>query len=131
MVSEKVEKEGPRSFTRFLEQVADGELHDAASRELYRLANALLVQSRAQDKKIKGSMTLTIEFTVEKGFIETGYDIKLREPKPRRSGSVFFFTRGGNLSVDRQEQRKLPLQEVRAPEPAREVAEDRQPAVEA
>lgn len=106
--------EGPRSFTRFLEQVADGDLHNEASERLRRLIMELQVQARAQGKA-NGELILKLRFKCEGDIVATAFELIAKEPKPRRAGSIFFVTRGGNLSIDNQRQHKLPLQEVKTP----------------
>lgn len=106
--------EGARSFTRFLEQVADGDLHNEASEKLCALVAAMQVQARAQGKA-GGEFSLKLRFKCEGNVVATAYEIGVKEPRPRRPGTVFFATRGGNLTVDNPRQRKLPLQEVKPP----------------
>ena len=107
--------EGPRSFSVFVSKLADGEAEQHLSHELHELAKRLQEQAVAQNDKVKGTLTLTINFIAEpKGFVGIGYDIASKEPKPRRQASMFWLTKGGNLTPHNPAQLGLELREVPA-----------------
>lgn len=112
-------EEGPRSFAHFFEQLADGDAHREAGSELHALTKKLLEEARSRGEAIGGTLTLTLKFAADpKGHVAVGYDLVKKEPKPRRSGDVFFTTRGGNLTKSNERQQKLRLEDVSAPRPA-------------
>lgn len=120
-MSEETPNEGTRSFSVFLAQVDDGEAHAELSRELHALCAALDEECK-NTGKAKGKLTLDLAISVEKGGLVTvGYEVRKREPKKSRGGSVFFLTKGRNLTTENPRQQKLPLRE--APKPSAEVKE--------
>ena len=129
---EEPKQEGPRSFTRFIEQVADGSAHEELSKALHRLVGVMNLEARSQSKEVGGELALKIIFRADDtGTFAAAYEVKLKEPAPRRPGSIFFVTRGGNLSLENQRQTRLPLREVGGVDaPAREVANERAEARE-
>lgn len=109
-------EEGPRSFAHFFEQLADGDAHREAASELHSLTKKLLEEARSRGEAIGGTLTLTLKLVADpKGHFAVGYDLTKKEPKPRRSGDVFFSTRGGNLTKQNEKQQQLKLQDVSAP----------------
>ncbi|MGW8286200.1 MAG: hypothetical protein ACWGPR_10830 [Candidatus Deferrimicrobiaceae bacterium] len=108
-----IEREGPRSFGVFLNGLADGEAMAACSHDLHELVQKLQEESVAQNKDLRGELKLSIQLIADpKGFVAVGYDIATKAPKPQRSGSMMWITRGGNLSLENPRQQKLPLREV-------------------
>lgn len=109
--------EGPRSFTLMLAQIGDGEAEAVLSRELFNLAQELRDQAVQTATDKKGELTLTVKLAVDKQakMMTAGYEVKTKEPKPPRAGSTFFFTPGGNWSLDNPRQQKLALRDVSAP----------------
>jgi len=107
--------EGPRSFTRFLEQVAEGEANGELSRALQKLTVACATHAKLQNDTVGGSLELKLNLSVEPGgIVGVSYSVKTKEPDPKRAGSIFWTTKGGNLSVENPRQQKLPLREVTA-----------------
>jgi len=112
-MSDETNDEGPRSFARFIEQVADGEAQITASAELHELGKALKREASAQNAKVKGKLTLSLSFEADPmGAITVGYDVDMKAPKPKRGGSIFWTTKDGNLSAEHPRQARLPLHEV-------------------
>lgn len=109
--------EGPRSFSRFIEQLGEGDVHSELSEELYDLGKQLLAQSRARDTNVKGTLTLKLKFDANpKGLVDIEHAIVVSVPKPKRAGSAMWLTKSGNLSPENQRQPLLPgIREVAAP----------------
>lgn len=106
-------KEGPHAFNRFLAMLGDGAAHAEVSAHLHELGIALEREADAQQKKVAGELTLKISLTCEpNGVVGANYEIKRKEPAPRRPGSIFWLTKGGNLTPENPRQQKLPLREV-------------------
>lgn len=107
--------EGPRAFTHFVGNLADGEAHQQISYELHELVKHLQEEAVARADASKGSMTIKFSFVCDpKGFVGVGYDIDTKHPKPRRSAGMFWTTPGGNLTPENPKQQRLPLHEVGA-----------------
>lgn len=117
MAKDEEKEEGPRSFARVLEQLGSGDALPDINESFHELLVALRTQAMAQQSDVKGKFVLGLGITVdEKGVVGIVYDVKVTEPKPRRPGSVFWITRGGNLTVENPRQVKLPLVDVKAPQ---------------
>lgn len=117
-------EEGARSYARTVEMLADGSAQIEMSEELHGLLMALGEEAKARSSKVKGSMTVTLDLSVEPtGIVGVDYSIKTKKPDPRRPGSVLWLTKGGNLSPQNPRQQNLPLREVGGSNegPAREV----------
>ncbi|MEM9072844.1 MAG: hypothetical protein AAGE52_30335 [Myxococcota bacterium] len=112
-------EEGPRSFTRFLETLADGDAVAELNEKLHRLGSHLMHEANARGAGVKGDLTLKVSFKVEPhGVVAILYSVKMKEPEPRRAGSIAWLTEGGNFTAQNPRQQKLPLVEVSAPKKA-------------
>lgn len=120
------EEEGPRSFARFIEDVADGDAHAQLSEELFELAGKLQSEALSRDAKIKGSLSLMLKLEAQpNGMVTIAYDIKRKDPAKRTSQGVCWLTGGGNLTHKNPRQEELPhMREVKpGREAAREIAQ--------
>ena len=105
-------QEGPRSFTRWLEKLGDGQAQADLSRAMFELGGTLRQQALERGK-CKGELTLKLTFDVDQfGQVLTGYSVKVKEPEPARPSSMFWLTKGGNFTVENPRQTSLPLREV-------------------
>lgn len=112
MPEQKPVEEGPRAFSRFIEQLGDGQANSDLSRALFDLGAVLRTQA-LDSGDCKGELQLTLKFKVDQfGQVITGYTIKTKEPEPARPATMFWLTRGGNFSVENPRQISLPLREV-------------------
>lgn len=118
--------EGTRSFAFLFQQIGEGALHGQASDELRRVVAELSALAARVDAKVKGGLTIKLSLAAKpNGTVEVDGVVEAKLPKPRAAGnSVFWITKGGNLSVDNPRQQRLPLREVNGPAPVVVVAED-------
>lgn len=116
---EERQQQAARSFVVFLGKVADGDLEVQASQDLLTLSKAIQTQARAQQKTVKGSLTITVDFAGdESGTLDVSYEIKRKDPKPRRARSVFWINKQGNVVSQNPRQIELGLRDVsRKPAP--------------
>ena len=131
MTTDETDKteEGPRSFSLLLQQVADGDAHAELSQSLHELTLGLAVAARATAGVVKGELMLRLRMTVdEKGVVGVGYEVKIKEPPPTRSSSVFWITKGGNLTPENPRQANLFPRDVTKQEEAKDVGTDEQDA---
>lgn len=104
----------PRSFARFLEQLADGETHAEASDKLHELAREL---EDAAEQRGSASGTLTLKITLStsgKGMMDVRGAVETKAPKNPSAKGVFWLDDRGNLVTENPRQAKLPLREVTA-----------------
>lgn len=128
-MSEQTEREeGPRDFAVFLRQVADGQCLVDLSSELHELMLTLREEANTKDGA-SGSLSLELKFKVEgNGVVGSTYLIKRKEPAKRRPNTIFWLTRGGNLTA--QNPRQLEMPAVRDVTPTREEREVEDAAAE-
>ena len=115
----EAEEIAARSFTVFLGKIADGDLEVQASQELLALSKCISAQARAQQKEVKGTLTIKIGFAGdETGALDVSYAIERKEPKPRRARTTFWINREGNVVSQNPRQIELGLRDVsRKPAP--------------
>lgn len=115
--------EGARSATRFIEAVADGQCAADLSHALHKLGLQLKQQAGAGAAKCSGELALKLKFNVEaSGIVGVAYEINAKEPKSRTQGSVFWLTKGGNLSQENPRQTSLPgIREVKRSDDVRDI----------
>lgn len=107
-VPEVQEEEGPRSFTRFLATLSDGELEAQASYAVHELCKRLQEQASAQHSKVKGVVKLAIRMVADiNNTVGISYSIETTAPKVPTTPAIFWLTKGGNLSA--QDTRQLEL----------------------
>lgn len=111
-MTEQPQQEGPRSFTRWLERLGDGQANHDMSRAVFELGGVLRAQSLERGEA-KGEITLRLKFKVDAyQQVITSYAIAVKEPEPARPSSMFWLTKGGNLGTENPRQTSLPLREV-------------------
>lgn len=112
-------EEGPRSFSRFLATISDGEAEAQLSSELFDLGRKLAVEVKAQGRKVSGELKLSIKLVADtNGTVTVVYGIDAKQPKSLVTPALFWLTRGGNLSA--QDTRQLELRPREVPGPKRE-----------
>ena len=115
MKNQKNTIEGPKDFSRFLAMVADGVAHQELSSELQRVVGLIREEAEARDEPITGGIKLTLSITIDpKGHADVSYDIAVKEPKKKRPETLFFVTRGDNLTDEMTKQPGLPVRDVSA-----------------
>ena len=116
-MNDEKKEEGPRSFARFVEQVADGQCHNDLSQELHELLKVCGNDANARRDVSRGKLTLELSLKVdpEPGrVVGVVYSIKTKHPEKKRPAGLFWLTKGGNLTVENPRQQTLPLREVPA-----------------
>lgn len=104
--------EGPRSFSVILAGLDDGSIHRELSEELHRVVTELRDRSTAEDRKLSGSLALTLKIDVRKGVADVTADVVTKLPRRRREPTTVWVTKGGNLTTEVPRQEKLPLDVV-------------------
>ena len=101
--------ESPRSFSAFIAEIERGALNDDLSTELQQLVAALRDHAAAFGMKaVKGSLTLTLNLTLDRGLIELTPVVKVKTPDEKRNRAIYWPTDGDNLSPQNPNQLALP-----------------------
>ncbi len=125
---EESKDEGARNFSVLLSQIDDGRLHDELSETVQKMVDELSTYTERYARDGKGSITLTLSLVARaNGTTSVVGDVKTKTPKPIRAGTVFWKTKGNNLSLDNPRQQKLALREVPAAKPARDLEPNARP----
>lgn len=112
---DELEDEGTRSFAVLLQAVDEGALHAELGEAVQHVTKELSKIVDLGAKNAKGTLTLKLSFDARaNGTITLTGDVTTKTPKPVRGGSVFWATKGNNLSPENPRQQKLPLREVPA-----------------
>lgn len=127
----KDEGEGPRSFGQFLAKLAEGEAERELSEQFHSLNKRCREEAKARWGSVKGELVLRIKLDWdENDVVGVAYKITKSEPPRKTSKSIFWSTKGGNLSPENPRQQKLALdvvvggkspKEAPAPAAAKEV----------
>ena len=105
----------------FVKTFCEGELADELTRAMKHVAGLIKTDAarRERDAKSKGEVNISIKFSGKlEGqrdvALDVNYEIKTKEPKPVRSGELFFVDRKNNLVKSPiQQDLDLPLLGVR------------------
>jgi hypothetical protein len=117
-------EEGPRSFSVFVGNLAEGEAERELSYHLHEVCKRLQEEAHLRQAVVKGGLVLKIKIAADKnGTAAIHYDVEPKMPKRQTSNSVYWMTKGGNLTPDNPKQQSFKLKEVPAAKgEAREVA---------
>lgn len=99
----------PPSFAHFLTTLQRGGPHEEISGEMQKLVQNLRDEATVSGRKEKGSLTLKIDLTIEGDMMFISYDVKRKDPAPKRLRSVAFHTSDGVLMMEDPKQGSLPL----------------------
>jgi len=92
------EEDGARSFTRMLERVDEGDCERECARMMQKLVRVVQNEARMKDGPVAGGFTLSLGVVVdEKGVTGITYDVKIKEPKKKRSPTIFWANQDANL----------------------------------
>ena len=108
------EKEGgDRGFAPLLGHIGDGELLHDLTKQLRTLVNECTTHAYDYQTKGKGSLTLSLSLVAEQdGTVRVTGDVKIKAPKPKARGALFWASKNGTLSAENPRQTKLPLRDV-------------------
>ena len=117
------DEEGPRSFARVLELLDGGAAHSQLSADLQHLGITCKKEAVAQNGKVKAKLTFTLTMEVEPrdDTVALKWASKVQEPTRKTGGSIFWLTKGGNLSREAPKQLSLSVRVVETDGEARDV----------
>jgi hypothetical protein len=110
-VSPSIEKHFIRRFSRLVSDLEGGGLDTDASNALEEIT-MLANEAIQQDRKMKATMTITIDFVAHKGVVEVNSNLKTKLPAPVRRTSMMHVAAGKFLSAVDPRQHTLPLRGV-------------------
>ena len=116
--------EAPKSFSRFIALLSDGEAESEASYQLHELGKRLQELASMTHGKAKGKLKFHVSLVADpSGAVGISYNVETVAPKRPTTPAVFWLTKGGNLSPTDTRQLELKPRQVRDPSagPAREV----------
>ena len=123
----KAEQEGARGFSVTLQTLDEGRVHAELSETLQKLAGELSDFAN-NFGKAKGTLTLALNLEADSnGLVAVVADIKTKSPKIPHGRSIFWLTKGNNLTPENPRQQKLPLREVPTSQ-VRDIPADEKPA---
>lgn len=105
-------------FVDLVQNLGGGAMLRELDTLLQRVTAKLASEAIDQGKTVKGELTLKISFAShENGLLSADYDVKGKEPKPRRPGTMLWQTPEGALSFSSPRQTKIDFG-VERPRPA-------------
>jgi hypothetical protein len=98
---------GSRSFSWFLAQLQDGELHAKLTAELPRIGAALKEYVENYKGSPKAKLTLTLDFKHDKGVVDITGKFETKLPKSPAGGAVMWVGEDGNFTQDHPRQMNM------------------------
>ena len=99
--------EETRSFSQFLLSLEDGDLHAQLSEDLREIAAVMSQHVVDYGGKVKGKLSLTIDFKLDQGVFEIVAKTETKLPKPPRGRSIMWATPGNNFTANNPKQGQL------------------------
>lgn len=99
--------EDARSFVSFLTTLEDGMLNADLSKALQELNAAMNNHCQDFGGKSKGSLTIKLDFVLDKGVFDIFSDFKVSLPKTKRARTVAWSTPGNNFTPHNPKQMQL------------------------
>lgn len=107
------EKQGTRGIAFTIGHLGDGELSREIERQQSKLVEVITDYASAYAAKGKGSLTLKLDYVADTdGTVRVSGDVKIKEPKPKARGALFWATKGGGLSAENPRQTKMKFRDV-------------------
>jgi hypothetical protein len=100
-----------RDATQIIAMLERGDLASELTNEITRVLAACREQSGAK-QAAKGSITLTLAFSVQGPSVEIEGSISAKTPKNKRGRSIYFVTDDGELSTEHPQQLSMLPREV-------------------
>lgn len=109
-----------RSFNLWMATLDGGVLNSKLSKELENLTGSMADHQQSFGGTPKGSITITLNFSLEGHVMDVASSVAVKEPKEKGGRSVFFVTPENRLSQQDPRQKSLPFGEPRRDQ--REIA---------
>ncbi|MTK12679.1 MAG: hypothetical protein F8N39_11520 [Clostridiaceae bacterium] len=100
------------SFSQFVQNLDEGDLHHDLTNEISRIVAELNDARMEGANKPKAEMTIKLGFTLDGQTIDVTGDFATKLPRVKRERSVFWTTEKNRLSRSNPKQQTLPLKTV-------------------
>lgn len=107
---EEKDEAKPLMFADFLRDVESGRLHADATQQLKELVHEMRQLALATGGKPKGKVMIVLDVKLDGGVFEVLGDVRVTSPKQPRERSIFYATRGDQLSVVNPAQQELAIE---------------------
>lgn len=88
------------SAADLIESAVHGEINDAATKELTALVNEMQTLERTIGGKQKGTLTIKLAFSLERGVFDTQAEITVKRPPKVKPRAFLYATKDGSLSEE-------------------------------
>ena len=106
---------GPRGFAFTLGHLGEGELNREIEKQQAKLVESITDYASYYQAKGKGKLTISIDYVADTdGTVRVAGDVKIKEPRPKARGALFWATKGGGLSAENPKQTKMKFADVNA-----------------
>lgn len=114
MATEQARDEaGSRSFSHFVANVGEGDIHQDLSKALHELSSELQDMSLEMNAKTKGKMTVVFSLSCDqRGNVGVDCEFTLKKPKRKRATAQAWVNKQGNLVFEPPRQLKMDLRDV-------------------
>jgi hypothetical protein len=110
-----------RSFGLVLQALDEGTVHGDVSEDLYKLNTALMKHAESFGKA-KGTITLTLTLTCERGgTCDVSADVKTKAPRASRAKTVLWMSKHGHLTNSNPRQLELGVPRAVPARPVRDT----------
>ena len=111
-----------RSFSQFLAEIEDGQLHHELTEALGDLVRVLMEHRPAKGTgRVKGTLNLSLTLTVDRNVCEVAGDFKVAKPRAPRGRSIFWPTDDGRLSRYDPRQQTMHFRDVNDAKTPKEI----------
>jgi hypothetical protein len=99
----------PKTFSETIAETTHGEIDDLATKEMATLVTEMLQAERTIGGKQKGTITLKLAFSLERGVFDTSAEVTVKRPARVKPRAFLFAGKDGSLSEEDTRQGSLDL----------------------
>jgi hypothetical protein len=97
----------PQTFADLIESATHGEINETATKEMASLVNEMQTLERTIGGKQKGTLTLKLSFSLERGVFDTQAEVSVKRPPKAKPRAFLYATKDGGLSEEDTRQGRL------------------------
>lgn len=98
-----------KTFSEIISEITHGEIDDLATKEMTALVAEMQTAERTVGGKQKGTLTVKLGFTLERGVFDTQAEVTTKRPPKAKPRAFLFAGRDGTLSEEDTRQGTLDL----------------------